>query len=495
MSEIWRKYGAATTILFPLIDAGAVDFESTPVTFAAGDIQISKDEGAFANTTNNPAHEGNGIYSLALTATEMEAGRIVITIIDQTATKEWEDQGVVLGTYGNASAQHAIDLDDSVRAGLTALPNANADAIGGLPISDAGGLDMDTMFTDVKRLKYAGPRGPGIYLNDAAGNTNTTFGTDGTYNNPVSTIAAAKAIADAQSIDRIYLVNDSSITLAATMTDYEFVGIGEVTGNIINFGSQDVSASAFYNVTIEGTQGGAGRIYLEDCAIQDPGVGDTTLHVFAKRTGFVDRFQVDTSNDNVFEQWYSLVAGNTAPIIEATGASGTICLRHGSGGIEFESLSASHNVSVETDGQVIFDATCNVNATVVLRGNMTITDNTAGMNNLTIEAALNRSGIRDAILPTQNAAFSNIPFLFVAASDHVTPVTGATGTAVTRSIDGGAFAAGGGTLAEISNGIYQYDASAADMNGGIIVFRFTATGGTPGAPDDRFVTVVTGGGV
>ncbi len=103
--------------------------------------------------------------------------------------------------------------------------------------------------------------------------------------------------------------------------------------------------------------------------------------------------------------------------------------------------------------------------------------------------------IRDEILPTQNATFNNIMFLFVDSTDHVTPVTGATGTAVTRSIDGGSFASGTGTLAEVSNGIYQYDASAADMNGGIITFRFTATGGTPNAPDDRFVTVVTGGGV
>lgn len=103
--------------------------------------------------------------------------------------------------------------------------------------------------------------------------------------------------------------------------------------------------------------------------------------------------------------------------------------------------------------------------------------------------------IRDEILPTQNVAFDNLQFLFVAASDHVTPVTGATGTGVTRTIDGGAFGAGTGTLAEVGNGIYQYDASAADMNGGIITFRFTASGGTPGAPDDSFVTIVTTGGV
>lgn len=103
--------------------------------------------------------------------------------------------------------------------------------------------------------------------------------------------------------------------------------------------------------------------------------------------------------------------------------------------------------------------------------------------------------IRDAILPTSNAALSNIEFLFVAASDHVTPVTGATTISGTRSIDGGAFVAVSGTIAEVANGIYQFDALAADMNGGIITFRFIATGGTPGAPDDRFLTIVTGAGV
>lgn len=36
-----------------------------------------------------------------------------------------------------------VDLRDSVRGGMTALPNAAADGAGGLPISDAGGLDLD----------------------------------------------------------------------------------------------------------------------------------------------------------------------------------------------------------------------------------------------------------------------------------------------------------------------------------------------------------------
>ena len=38
---------------------------------------------------------------------------------------------------------------DGVRMGLTALPNAAADAAGGLPISDAGGLDMDAILSRI----------------------------------------------------------------------------------------------------------------------------------------------------------------------------------------------------------------------------------------------------------------------------------------------------------------------------------------------------------
>ena len=138
--------------------------------------------------------------------------------------------------------------------------------------------------------------------------------------------------------------------------------------------------------------------------------------------------------------------------------------------------------SISTTGGAIDTVTTTTTAT-----NLTTNNDKTGY-------ALSTAGdqsIADLVLPPTNTAFPNIEFLFAAASDHVTPVTGATGTAVTRSIDGGSFASGTGTLAEVGNGIYQYDSSAADMNGKVITFRFIGTGGTPGAPDDTFVTLVT----
>lgn len=103
------KYNQAATINFNLFDLDGVDM-SIAATFAAGDLKIMKDEGAEANTTNLPTDEGSG-YSLVLTATEMSAARVMIHLIDQTATKVWLDTSIVIETYGNASATHAFDLD------------------------------------------------------------------------------------------------------------------------------------------------------------------------------------------------------------------------------------------------------------------------------------------------------------------------------------------------------------------------------------------------
>lgn len=71
-------------------------------------------------------------------------------------------------------------------------------------------------------------------------------------------------------------------------------------------------------------------------------------------------------------------------------------------------------------------------------------------------------------------------------STNHAPATGLTVTC-TRSIDGGAYAAG--TLAnvtEVSNGMYTVDFGAADLNGNVIVLRATAA-----ASDDTFERIVT----
>lgn len=62
--------------------------------------------------------------------------------------------GAVTGmiVIGNTHHLVAYDPTDTVRLGLTALPNAAADAAGGLVISDAGGQDIDTAISNIAAI-------------------------------------------------------------------------------------------------------------------------------------------------------------------------------------------------------------------------------------------------------------------------------------------------------------------------------------------------------
>jgi len=85
----------------------------------------------------------------------------------------------------------------------------------------------------------------------------------------------------------------------------------------------------------------------------------------------------------------------------------------------------------------------------------------------------------------KNAALDNFEFLMIDAADNITPKTGLVVNGK-RSLDGGAFAAVGGAIAEVSDGIYQFDALAADTNCDIGTWRFYSAGA-----DDTFITFKT----
>lgn len=309
----------------------------------------------------------------------------------------------------DATAANNLELacdNYSATRGLsgTALPAAAADAAGGLIISDAGGLDLDNRLAAAASITrfdiayggdcafadcYMGAYGPGIYYDDAAGNTNTTFGTDGTWSNPVSSLAAVVTLAANLQVKRVYITGNSTLTLTGqTLTGYVFVGAETISDATVNLGTA-ASASVltrckFIGLTIYGTHDLTDRIECFQCSINDaPAAEVTTLRAALYQCIFIGDFEIDTSTDNIFDFCSSGIAGNSTPVITCNGAAGSLMLRHYSGGVELKSLSASHTVSVETDGQVIFNADCNVNATVAIRGMATITDNTAGMNNLT----------------------------------------------------------------------------------------------------------------
>ncbi len=116
---------------------GAASVDITEATLAA--LTTAHTDGGFL-------HIGNGYYRLDLPDAAVATG------VDGVLVHGIVTGMVVIGCYIQLTD---IDIMDGVRGGMTALPNAAADAAGGLIISDAGGLDVDALNTAAVRLTAA----------------------------------------------------------------------------------------------------------------------------------------------------------------------------------------------------------------------------------------------------------------------------------------------------------------------------------------------------
>ncbi len=83
-------------------------------------------------------------------------------------------------------------------------------------------------------------------------------------------------------------------------------------------------------------------------------------------------------------------------------------------------------------------------------------------------------------LAVQKGKSRRIPFVMVLASDHLTPATGKT-VAGQMSLDGGVFVDVNGVIAEIGSGVYNFVATADDLQADSATFLFTASGCDPRA--------------
>lgn len=139
------RYGVAETFVFPVIAAGAQNYQAS-ATLAAGDAKVSTDGAADANADNIPTVTPAAGRSIEWTASaaEMTGKRCVLTMVD-AAGAEWEDQMITVYTYGNDLAHIPFNL--------TALMSL-----------DMGSISGDSTAADNLELQY-----------DETGLTGSTF--------------------------------------------------------------------------------------------------------------------------------------------------------------------------------------------------------------------------------------------------------------------------------------------------------------------------------
>lgn len=114
--------GAAYTLKTTLVSRADPDIMQDPPTLAAGDVQVSTDGGALANTTNAPTTNpaGSVVAEVILTAAEMN-GDVVVVVWNDAAGAQWQDQTWILHptastiqTFPAGSIEFTYTLTNSV---------------------------------------------------------------------------------------------------------------------------------------------------------------------------------------------------------------------------------------------------------------------------------------------------------------------------------------------------------------------------------------------
>lgn len=322
----------------------------------------------------------------------------------------------------------AYDPQDSVRMGMTALPNAAAAASGGVPvlganataISFTGGMTISNASGDALALSSSGGNGAGMNVsgNGSGAGIKSTGGATGRGIHALGGATSGAGFrAEGQG------GNANGIHGLGFGTGSGLMGDGGATGPGGKF------------------NGGA---------TSGPGLSIAT-----------------TSGDGISV----LPTAGSALVLTADGTSkhGAI-ITGGTAGTSDGVKAVAGTGGVDIRGAITGNVTGNLSGSV---GSVTVVSDKTGY-----------SLAASQLFIKKNTALSNFMFVMTDSTTHA-PSAGLTVTA-TRSIDGGAFAACANAVSGISSGVYKIDLAAADVDGTVITLRFTAA-----AADDRLLTIVT----
>lgn len=391
-----------------------------------------------AATAGLIADLGEGQFAAGYSPTEATFAQGTLRIRD-SATKAIEDQTVVLRTEGNALAYYKVDAFDAVRGGMSALPNAAAEAAGGLYTRGTGAgqlsqtvngslgsvtslaataLDLilvgstfvaaliagvwDRVLTGgthnlnnsagrrLRQLQEAGNIYAGrVHVDTVDGVAGTAAYENGTSDNPTDLWASAITIAASigGGIKDFHVVNGSAIVL------------GESNANHSIFGDHytlDLNGQACGGLYCEGaTVSGAGTSAGEEMHFEGCDIGTATVEQgHFDKCGFTATLTMNTTDDYEYHSCYDKTA--TAAIFTKTaGQMITAEWVNWSGSITISGIeSGDAYILAGTElGDIVLNG---ADGTVVVRGIYTsITDNrtTTGGRVLTITGAVKAADV------------------------------------------------------------------------------------------------------
>jgi len=431
-------------------------------------------DGTASAPTNSPAEvdatNKPGAYKLVLTGTE--------------ATCD-------IGILGGKSSTANIVLAPT-HVSFEQLPTAAPDAAGGLPISDAGSLYLDGMAVALAIITGI----DGATLATLQGNyAPSKPGDDMGLTATATSAQLVDDIADEPYTKATHDVPNSFARRLRALSDIVIrrdTAQGPGTGNNqIQLDTGASSTDGAYDPSIisivDGTGAGQSRLVLQYDGATRTATVDRNWKVNPDTTSEYTIFS-DAGREHVNE---GLAQGGTTISITLNALASsddgayvgqTVFVRSGTGEDQAGLVNAYNGTTkVATIAETWAVTPDSTSAYVMLP--------TSLHDDAKIDSILEDTGttlpalIDDLAIKKNTAGLLHIEM--VLASDHVTPATGLTVTAQ-RLIDSGVYVNVAGAMTEVSNGAYRFDYLAADSNGDVITWKFSA-----GTADDTKITFKT----
>lgn len=509
----------------PFVDVGDGFTPETGITLGAADEAELLKHGStsvvdIAAATWAAITSMDGYYALTLTTSHTDTeGQLTVVVQDDSVclpvkmhfrvlseaaydsfygAKDDGFMDVNVKTIGRADTQEteASNLEAACAAysatrGLsgTALPAAAADAAGGLPISDAGGLDLDAKvgaltFTVANKVDANITNISG----DATAADNAEAFFDGTgyagTNNVIPTVTT---------LTNLPAITANWLTAAGTAADFG-TEIGAAVLSALGTGTwlTAIPWNASWDAEVQSEAEDAivahrlDELLNADSDIDGaapPTVGSVFHELLSKTAG---SFTFDQTTDSL----EALRDRGDAAWITATGFS-----THSAADVwasATRTLTAATNIT-STGGTTVpqtGDSFARIGATgsgltSLAQASVATEARLAELDAANLPADVDQIKADLPARISRGVALSNFPFLMVDATDGYTAETGLTITA-TRSIDGAAFAACANSASEIGGGTYKINLASTDLDGVTIVLKFSAAGAR-----DRIITIIT----
>jgi hypothetical protein len=234
--------------------------------------------------------------------------------------------------------------------------------------------------TDTSGLRESGFYTDGfIYIDTVNGAADATDYEAGTEVNPTNSIANANTIATSLGLSKFKITPGSTITLAASQTNQEFIGEAWT----LALGGQDISGSTFIGASVSGTgTNTAGTQFFKGCIVNSSNITVPTDTHFIN-CGLAGDVTAGEAGEYFFDQCHSAIAGAGSVTFDFGAAlnASNLNVRHHSGGWTIANMGAgtgTYNASFEGNGQIVWAASCSATSNASIRGNWKITDNASG---------------------------------------------------------------------------------------------------------------------